>query len=122
MNYTYKSTQSMNLRPTPSVENSSIGTLPANTMGSGNELFFAPSDVIKNGITLQKAGDGWLKVETGGSVIGWVAVIHLGKVYGALTDLVTTPPPVATAYPVAISLTPLDANGNPIGEPKIYRA
>lgn len=117
MKYSYKSAQSMNLRPNHGVDNSSIGTLGANVIGSGDELFIATVDSA-----IQKIGDKWLKVETGGSIVGWVAVIHLGKVYGTLTENVVVPPPADVTYPAAISLTPLDADGNPIGEPKIYRA
>jgi hypothetical protein len=37
-------------------------------------------------------GDKWLKILEGGTTIGWVAVIHLGKAYGKLTEIVVTPP------------------------------
>ena len=46
-----------------------------------------------------KAGDKWLHVKEmdGKPVDGWIAIIHLGKEYCALTDSgVVTPPPPST--------------------------
>lgn len=82
--YKYVSTQNMNLRPAPNVNNSPIGSIPANTVGYGDEL-----QTLTN-------GDKWLKVLQGGTVQGWVAVIHLGKVYGQLTEQLPDPDPNPT--------------------------
>ena len=74
----------MSIRPAPNVNNSAIGTLPKSVKGLGNELYLYPN------------GDKWVKIEQGGSAIGWVAVIHAGKPYGTLTEIVTDPDPEPT--------------------------
>jgi hypothetical protein len=57
-------------------------------------------------------GDKWVKFEQGGSAIGWVAVIHAGKPYGTLTEIVTDPdpePPVS-AFPESFTLVNPDGS------------
>ena len=74
----------MSIRPAPNANNTPIGTLPINVKGYGNELYLYPN------------GDKWVKIEQGGSAVGWVAVIHGGKPYGKLTELEPTPEPTPT--------------------------
>ena len=91
---------SMSIRPLPSVNNDRIGTLPINTKAYGNDL------------TVLSNGDKWLFIEQGGSVSGWVAVIHLGKPYGKLTELspIPDPPPPTSQFPEYFILTDPDGN------------
>jgi hypothetical protein len=72
----------MSIRPAPNTNNTAIGQLNINTKAYGNQLYDYSN------------GDRWVKIEQGGSAVGWVAVIHLGKAYGKL-DIMdnTTPPP-----------------------------
>lgn len=94
MKYKYISTQSMNIRPAANVNNSAIGSLPANTAGLGDEVV-----ILAN-------GDKWLKILTGGNAVGWVAAVHLGKVYGTITEIVTDPNPQPVAsFPDSFILT-----------------
>lgn len=94
MKYKYLSNQSMNIRPAANVNNSPIGSLPANTVGQGDELV-----VLTN-------GDKWLKILTGGNAVGWVAAIHNGKVYGTITENdVTQPTDPVTTFPESFILT-----------------
>jgi GH25 family lysozyme M1 (1,4-beta-N-acetylmuramidase) len=79
---------SMSIRPAPNTNNNPIGTLAINVKGYGNELF------------LYSSGDKWVKVEQGGSAVGWVAVIHQGKPYGNLTELIVEPPPPPAPEPL----------------------
>lgn len=84
---------SMSIRPAPNVNNDSIGKLLMNIQGYGNELTVYPN------------GDKWLKIEQGGSAVGWVAVIHLGKPYGKLTEIPVTPPDPTPVFPESFILT-----------------
>ena len=110
--YEYLSNQNMNLRPAPNVNNSPIGSIKAYTKGLGDELTIYPD------------GGKWLKVLSGGSTIGWVAVVPLGIAYGVVTEISqpaeTIPPTPTELYPAQFSLTPLDSGSNPIGQAKIY--
>lgn len=72
----------MSIRPAPNTNNTSIGTLTRNVKGYGNEL------------TLLANGDKWVKIEQGGSAVGWVAVIHASKPYGVLTEITNPEPPL----------------------------
>lgn len=104
----------MSIRPAPNVNNTPVGSLSVNVTGYGNELQVYPN------------GDKWLKIEKGGSAIGWVAVIHQSKPYGTLTEVVSNPDPEPTPtpeviYPDALEITPLDKNNQPIAPKKIYK-
>ena len=88
MKYTYISNSyNMSIRPNPNANNSSIGALPKGTEGRGDEVYTYSN------------GDKWLKILEGGNAVGWVAVVHLGKVYGTLTEIAIDPDPDPT--PVA---------------------
>jgi hypothetical protein len=78
----YISPKNMNMRPTPNVNNSPIKSVPANTSVPVLETYEYSN------------GDKWAKV-TYQNVTGWIAVIHLGVVYGTLTETQppTEPPP-----------------------------
>lgn len=90
---------SMSIRPAPYTSNDRIGTLPMNVKGYGNELTEFPN------------GDKWVKIEQGGSAVGWVAVIHAGKPYGILTVIgVPPPPPPPSQFPEYFILTDPDGN------------
>jgi hypothetical protein len=91
---------SMSIRPAPNTSNSAIGSLPINVKGFGNELYLYPN------------GDKWVKIEQGGSAVGWVAVIHAGKPYGTLTEIVTEPePPIPPSVQFPQSFTLTDPSG-----------
>jgi len=94
--YSYTSTQDMRIRPNHSVDNSPIGELSAYTKGYGNEVFIATQEIIKNGVVIQSVGDKWFYVTSGASAMGWVAVVHLGRVYGILIEEGNEPPPEPT--------------------------
>ena len=82
MKYKYISNDyNMSIRPNPTTSNGAIGTLSRGTEGRGDDL------------TLYPNGDKWIKILEGGSAVGWVAVVHLGKVYGVLTEIGVEPPP-----------------------------
>jgi len=88
MDYKYKIVpkQNMSVRPTPSTSNSTIGQLSTNAAGYGNTIQDFPD------------GSKWLLVEAGAvyngqPVVGWVAIIHGGKIYCTLTVLGEVPPP-----------------------------
>lgn len=72
----------MSIRPAPNTSNTAVGNLPVNTKAFGNELHQYPN------------GDRWVKIEQGGSAVGWVAVIHGGKPYGTLSELILPEPTV----------------------------
>ncbi len=100
MKYTYVSTlYNMSIRPSPNANNSAIGSLPKNTEGRGDELYLYPN------------GDKWLKILEGGTAVGWVAVVHLGKTYGELTETTTDPDPdpqPVAGFPDSFLLTNTD--------------
>lgn len=87
----------MSIRPAPNTNNTPVGSLPKNVTGYGNEVYLYPN------------GDKWVKIEQGGSAVGWVAVIHNGKPYGTLTEAVAnpdpTPNPPETVFPQSFILT-----------------
>lgn len=82
----------MSIRPTQGTANAPTGSLSRNVKGYGNEL------------TILTNGDKWLKIEEGGSAVGWVAVIHQGKPYGVLTVINTTPSPVEPVPPFNLAV------------------
>jgi hypothetical protein len=82
--YKYISTQyNMSIRSDATTSADKIGQLDKGVYGYGDEVKDLPN------------GDKWIKVLTGGTAVGWVAVIHLGVVYGKI-ELIgdVTPPPV----------------------------
>jgi hypothetical protein len=94
----YISPKNMNMRPTPNVNNSPIKSVPANTSVPVLETYEYSN------------GDKWAKV-TYQNVTGWIAVIHLGVVYGTLTETQPpTEPPTAPAFPQSFTLTNPDGN------------
>ncbi len=102
MKYKYISNDyNMSIRPNPTTSNGAIGTLSRGTEGRGDDL------------TLYPNGDKWIKILEGGSAVGWVAVVHLGKVYGVLTEIGVEPPPPAPVeeFPQSFTLTN-DSTGN----------
>ena len=106
--YIYKTTNTagMNTRPDHNVSNLPNGSVAYNVPTECTEVWTAPADG-----TNVKAGDKWAKLNSG--LIKWVAVIHLGKVYGTIQDVVVTPPepPVVTpVFPEYFILT--DPAGN----------
>lgn len=87
---------SMSVRPAPNTNNTPIGTLPMNVHAFGNELTELPN------------GDKWLKIEkteTGQTLVGYVAVIHLGKPYGKLTEISNPDPTPTPQFPQSFVLT-----------------
>lgn len=80
-------THDLSMRPLHQVVgSSSFLSIPKGTTVKGVELWVAPDTVVG---VVQK-GDTWAHVAYGGKM-GWVALIHLGKVYGTYTE--STPPP-----------------------------
>lgn len=89
----YKTTwaKGMNTRPQPNVSNSPNGAVPYNTEVEGAELWTASAD----GANVRK-GDKWMRLVS--SIVQWVAVVHMGTVYGVVTE--TTPEPTPEPEPV----------------------
>lgn len=84
-----------NLRPSASTDNAPIKSYPTGTILTGSVWQIILSDVYKNGVRIQMAGDKWLKVDA--PEAGHMAVIHMGKTAGLPTilqdDTPTVPPP-----------------------------
>ncbi len=100
MKYEYINTVgNMSIRPAPNTNNTPVGNLSVNVKAYGNEL-----QVLSN-------GDKWLKIEQGGSAVGWVAVIHNGKPYGKLTEVVTNPEPTQPVQMFPNSFVLTDPSG-----------
>lgn len=96
MQYKYVSNEyNMSIRPSPNTSNGAIGTLPRGVEGRGDELTIYPN------------GDKWVNISEGGSASGWVAVVHLGKVYGVVSEIGIEPPPPAPepSFPEYFDLT-----------------
>lgn len=91
---TYKTTyaKGMNTRPTPSVNNA-----PNGTVAYGQEVVILETfSFVSDGLNFKK-NDLWARLE--GTPEKWVAVVHLGKVYGELFNEEAPPPdpqPVAS--------------------------
>lgn len=79
-------TKGMNTRPQPNVNNTSNGTI---AFASPPVEVLEVLDVTTTSATA-KAGDQWVRIS---SVPQWVAVKHMGTVYGVLTTV--TDPPVS---------------------------
>jgi len=90
MRYTITSDFVMSLRKDHTTAANKIGTLDQGKTAKGDELWVAAQTT-----SLAKAGDKWLHVKEmdGQPVDGWMAVIHLGKIYCTLTDSGVAPPP-----------------------------
>lgn len=93
----YKSAQNMNIRPDHNVNNSPIGSLPANTEAEVLEVW----DAISSSTNVM-AGDKWARIDR-----GWLAVVHMGKVYATLTTppVVVPPPTTEPQFPQSFTLT-----------------
>jgi hypothetical protein len=98
--YKYLSTKyNMSIRSEPTTSAPKIGQLNLGVYGYGDEVKDLPG------------GDKWIKILTGGSAVGWVAVVHLGKVYGQIAVIgEEPPPPPVPTFPESFTLT--DKNGN----------
>lgn len=79
--YTITSVYNMSIRDGHTTVAQKVGSLgkPA----TGTELWVETQDT-----TFSRVGDKWLKIAT-----GWVAIIHMGKVYCSVTESQETPPP-----------------------------
>lgn len=100
----YKTTyaKGMNLRPTHSVASTPNGTIAFGAEKEALEVWTAPAD----GVNVKK-GDKWARLS---DVPQWVAVVHMGVVYGELKD-VAAPPPVSTPiFPNSFVLTAPDGS------------
>ena len=99
MAYKYKyvsSKYNMSIRKDPTTSAEKIGQLNINVEGFGDEVMSLPG------------GDSWIKILAGGSAVGWVAVVHLGNVYGVIEQIGVVVPPVdppASAIPAYFDLT-----------------
>lgn len=99
--FKYRSTQyNMSIRSEPTTSAAKIGQLNINVEGFGDEVKNLPN------------GDAWIKILSGGNAIGWVAIIHEGKVYGTTETIGVVPPvdPPAPTFPESFTLT--DPQGN----------
>ena len=82
-------THVLSMRPLHQVVgSSSFMSIPKGTTVKGDELWVAPDTVVG---VVQK-NDVWAHVAYGGKM-GWVALIHLGNVYGTYQDVTPAPPP-----------------------------
>lgn len=96
MKYKYVSTQyNMSILNDATTSAAKIGQLDKGVTGYGDEI-----------ITLAN-GDKWIKILTGGTAVGWVAVIHLGVVYGVVESVSVVVPP-ASEIPAYFDLTTPD--------------
>lgn len=88
MNYEYTTTwaKGMNTRPQPNVNNSPNGAVGYGQLVNGVEIWTAPAD----GVNVRK-NDTWLRLDD--PVTKWVAVVHMGVVYGVVTEGNNTEPP-----------------------------
>lgn len=85
MAYEFTSTKTRSIRKGPEVVSDDyVGSLPAGTIGVGDELFVYDAD---KGTSLK--GDKWLHLLS--PKVGWTAVIHRGLTQGDLVD--TSVPP-----------------------------
>lgn len=93
--YIYRATytKGMNTRPDHNVSNSPNGTVAYNVPTDCVEVWVAPAD----GVGVKK-GDQWAKLS--GAIVKWVAVVHLGVVYGTV-EAVGEPDPDPDPQPVA---------------------
>ena len=71
------STHNLSMRPLHQVGSTSFLTIPLGTAVKGDDLWIAPETVVG---VVQK-NDVWAHVTYGGKM-GWVGLVHLGKVYG----------------------------------------
>lgn len=89
-----KTNTNTNLRPSPSLNNTSIKTYPGGSVLSGAEIVTIPADVY-SGITLvQKKGDTWLKVTS--PQAGYMAIVHKGLPVTTIISDGSTPTPDPT--------------------------
>ena len=105
MEYLYETTwlKGMNTRPEHSVNNPPNGTIAYRETVRGVELWEAPAD----GLNVRK-GDLWMRLDT--VIVRWVAVVHMGIVYGVVEEVGTPPPPPVSQFPEYFMLT--DPEGN----------
>ena len=106
MEYTYKTTwlKGMNTRPEHGVNNSPNGSVAYNEIVRGLEVWEAPAD----GLNVRK-GDKWMRLMMT-VADAWVAVVHMGTVYGIVEEVGTPPPPPVSQFPEYFILT--DPEGN----------
>lgn len=97
---TYKTTyaKGMNTRPDHNVNNAPNGTVSFGASVDVLETWKATADGVN-----VRAGDEWAKV----GPTQWVAVKHMGVIYGVLEGIVVTPPPVPSEpiLPLSFILT-----------------
>ena len=106
--YRYKTTwtKGMNTRPQPNVNNNPNGTVAYNVTVDGVEVWTAPAD----GVNVRK-NDMWMRLDD--PIVKWVAIIHMGVVYGILTETTVDPEPTpdtVPAFPQSFTLTNPDGS------------
>ncbi|HCR72172.1 MAG TPA: hypothetical protein DIW23_12060 [Anaerolineae bacterium] len=120
--YEYKTTwtKGMNTRPNHNVNNAPNGTVAYGETVKGVELWTATAD----GSNVKK-GDQWVRLES--NVTKWVAVIHMGTVYGIVKLIGENPEPEPDPEPTPVELYPdfmigpVDKTGQPLAPAKRYR-
>lgn len=102
--YEYTTTwkKGMNTRPKPNVNNDPNGAVGYGQLVKGVEVWTSPAD----GVNVKK-GDKWMRLDD--PIEKWVAVIHMGVVYGVLSEGEEPTPPSVT-FPEYFDLT--DPEGN----------
>lgn len=81
--YKYVSSKyNMSIRKEPTTSADKIGQLNINVAGFGDEIRSIGT------------GDSWIKIISGGSAVGWVAIVHLGTVYGTVEKIGEVIPPI----------------------------
>lgn len=100
-------TKGMNTRPDHNVNNTPNGTAAYGAKYEIAETWKATTDGVN-----VKANDTWALLA--GSVVKWVAVVHLGVTYGVIEGEVVPPPPPDPSpvpmFPESFTLT--DPQGN----------
>ena len=95
---TYKTTDAkgMNTRPAPNVSNSPNGTVAFGSVVEVLETYKATADGVN-----VRAGDEWVKI----SPTQWVAVKHMGVIYGVVEGNYTPPSEPVQNFPESFILT-----------------
>lgn len=95
---TYKTTyaKGMNTRPAPNVNNSPNGTVAFGSVVEVLETYKATADGVN-----VRAGDEWVKI----SPTQWVAVKHMGVIYGVVEGNYTPPSEPVQNFPESFILT-----------------
>lgn len=92
-------TESRSIRTGPSTIFARIATLPAGTEATGNFRMIHSDTLSTDGATRALAGDKWIHILR--PVDGWIAEVHLGRVY---TIVIETPDMPGVQLPASVHI------------------